>query len=36
VAPGPFDMLMDRLPWSFSLIRYPWMEEPLHVTWQRP
>ncbi|AVR97111.1 contractile injection system tape measure protein [Pseudoduganella armeniaca] len=35
VAPGPFDMLMDRLPWSFSIIRYPWMKQPIHVTWQR-
>jgi hypothetical protein len=35
VAPGPFDMLMERLPWSFSIVRYPWMAQPLHVTWER-
>jgi hypothetical protein len=33
VAPGPFDMLMDRLPWSFSIIKFPWMALPLHVSW---
>jgi hypothetical protein len=33
VAPGPFDMLMDRLPWSFSIIKFPWMAMPLHVSW---
>jgi hypothetical protein len=34
VLPGTFDMLLDRLPWSFSMIRFPWMEHPLHVTWR--
>jgi hypothetical protein len=29
-----FDMLLDRLPWSFALIKMPWMAEPLHVTWR--
>jgi hypothetical protein len=33
VAPGPFDMLMERLPWSFSIIKFPWMALPLHVSW---
>lgn len=33
VAHGPFDMLMDRLPWSFSIVRFGWMPTPLHVTW---
>jgi hypothetical protein len=33
VKPGPFDMLMDRLPWSFSIIKFPWMALPLHVSW---
>jgi hypothetical protein len=27
-----FDMLLDRLPWSFAMIRFPWMAYPLHVT----
>ena len=26
-----FDMLIDRLPWGFSTIKYPWMPEVLHV-----
>ncbi|MFZ4875523.1 contractile injection system tape measure protein, partial [Janthinobacterium sp. Mn2066] len=30
----PFDMLLDRLPWSFSMIRFPWMAYPLHVSWR--
>jgi len=33
VAHGPFDMLMDRLPWSFSIVRFGWMPAPLHVSW---
>ncbi|MFP5390322.1 MAG: contractile injection system tape measure protein [Gammaproteobacteria bacterium] len=34
VAPGPFDMLLDRLPWSFSIIKFAWMAQPVHVTWR--
>lgn len=29
-----FDVLLDRLPWSFSTIRLPWMEGVLHVEWR--
>jgi len=29
-----FDMLLDRLPWSFSLIKFPWMLRPIHVEWR--
>jgi hypothetical protein len=29
-----FDMLLDRLPWSFALTKMPWMAQPLHVTWR--
>jgi hypothetical protein len=29
-----YDMLLDRLPWSFSLIKQPWMEHPLYVQWR--
>ena len=29
-----FDMLLDRLPWSFSLIKFPWMQRPIHVEWR--
>ncbi len=34
VVPGPFDMLIDQLPWGYALIRYPWMEQVLHVDWR--
>ena len=33
VQPQTFDVLMDRLPWGFSIIKYPWMREVLHVQW---
>ncbi|CAA0119934.1 Uncharacterised protein [BD1-7 clade bacterium] len=29
----PFDVLMDRLPWSVSLHRYSWMQAPVFVAW---
>jgi Contractile injection system tape measure protein len=28
-----YDLLIHKSPFSFSIIRYPWMEKPLHVTW---
>ncbi|MCI4185085.1 contractile injection system tape measure protein [Dickeya dianthicola] len=34
VVAGPFDMLLDRLPWGYSTIKYPWMDRPLHVVWR--
>ena len=34
VAPKPFDMLLDRIPWTFSPIRFPWMDRVLHVRWR--
>lgn len=34
VQSGPFDVLLDRLPWSFSIVKYGWMEKPVHVTWR--
>ena len=27
------DVLMDRLPWSISLVKTPWMANPLQVRW---
>jgi hypothetical protein len=27
------DVLMDSLPWSFSMLLHPWMPEPLSVSW---
>lgn len=29
-----FDMLLDRLPWGYKLIKFPWMAAPLNVTWR--
>lgn len=29
-----FDLLLDRLPWSFSTIKHAWMEEVVHVDWR--
>ncbi len=34
VEPRPFDMLLDRLPWSFATIKYSWMKEIVHVDWR--
>ncbi|AXG69255.1 hypothetical protein KORDIASMS9_01475 [Kordia sp. SMS9] len=28
-----YDILMIKSPFSFSIIKLPWMEKPLHVTW---
>ncbi|MCI3944238.1 hypothetical protein K0038_01246 [Pseudomonas syringae] len=29
----PYDMLLDRSPYTFSVIRFPWMPKALYVTW---
>jgi hypothetical protein len=34
VPPRAFDMLLDRLPWGYVTIRFPWMPEVLHVDWR--
>lgn len=34
VRPRGFDVLLDRLPWSFQTIRLPWMQGALHVEWR--
>lgn len=28
-----YDVLLQKAPFSFSIIRFPWMEKPLHVSW---
>ncbi len=28
------DVLLDRLPWSFAIIKHPWMTRPVHVEWR--
>lgn len=27
------DVLLDQIPWSFSVIYHPWITQSLHVTW---
>ncbi|WP_431262527.1 contractile injection system tape measure protein [Roseateles chitinivorans] len=34
VVPGPFDMLIDQLPWGYATLRHPWMERVIHVEWR--
>jgi len=34
VQPRSFDMLLDRLPWSFSTIQQPWMPWPVITMWR--
>jgi hypothetical protein len=34
VAPQAFDMLLDRLPWGYSTVKFPWMQELIHVQWR--
>jgi len=29
-----FDMLLDRLPWGYGTVKYPWMKRVLHVDWR--
>lgn len=36
VEPESFDMLLDLLPWGFSLVRLPWMPRPLVTEWPTP
>jgi hypothetical protein len=33
VASRSFDLLLDRLPWSLSVIQLPWMPELLWIEW---
>ncbi len=35
VDPGPYDMLLDRLPWGISTVALPWMDLPCHVSWRQ-
>jgi hypothetical protein len=34
VSEGPFDMVLDTLPWSISMIKMSWMEKILQVEWR--
>ncbi|MCA6362916.1 MAG: hypothetical protein IM638_07745 [Bacteroidetes bacterium] len=33
VEKRPYDVLLNKAPYSFSIIRFPWMEFPVHVKW---
>lgn len=33
VQRGPVDLLLDQLPWSIGMVRLPWMERTLEVSW---
>ncbi len=35
VEPASFDLLLGHLPWGISIVRLPWMSEPIHVEWER-
>ena len=34
VEPGAYDILLDQLPWSISMIKLPWMKRLLRVEWR--
>ena len=34
VEKSTFDILLDKLPYSISTIKYPWMIKPLNVSWR--
>jgi hypothetical protein len=33
VSPRAFDVLLNGLPWGFSVCKYNWMRDPLYVEW---
>ncbi len=34
VEPRPYDILVNKFPFSYSIIKYQWMDKPLHVKWK--
>lgn len=34
IAERAYDVLLDRIPWSFRRIRYPWMDKLVEVKWR--
>ncbi|MGA2889706.1 MAG: contractile injection system tape measure protein [Terracidiphilus sp.] len=34
VQPRAFDMLLDKLPWGFKVVKYSWMQSTLYVEWR--
>ena len=33
VTSKAYDILIERLPWSYSIIKFPWMIKPLFTQW---
>ncbi len=33
VEPQSIDILLETLPWNLSVIRFPWLKQPLRVDW---
>lgn len=33
IEPKPFDVLLNYLPWTYSMIKLPWMQSMLRVEW---
>ena len=29
-----YDILLDSLPWSYRMIRLPWLKKPISVLWR--
>jgi hypothetical protein len=29
----PYDVLLSKSPFSFSIVNYPWMKKPLFIRW---
>jgi DNA-binding HxlR family transcriptional regulator len=36
VEPKPYDMLLNQLPWSISVVKLPWMQRPIYSEWPIP
>ena len=36
IEPQSFDMLLNQLPWSISIIKLPWLKKPIYTEWQIP
>ena len=34
VEKGSVDMLLDYLPWSLNMIKFPWLKQLIHVEWR--
>ncbi|HEY9698919.1 MAG TPA: contractile injection system tape measure protein [Trichocoleus sp.] len=34
VESKPYDMLLNQLPWSISVVKLPWMQRPIYSEWQ--